>query len=149
MKKLGILTLLAIASFSIQAKDISPENVPTNVKAYVSKHYSKAKYIEWEYKSKKGYYEAEFKEEGREVKLRIDNSGKLIYSKEDILIKDIPSFATNYIKENYAGASILGANKKTSNGTTSYDVGIRFQNSRGYDRHRNIVFDNKGNVIKR
>lgn len=149
MKKILFLFIMAIASFSIQAKDILPENVPDKVKSYVSKHYSKVNNIEWEDKSKKGYYEAEFTYQGREIELKIDANGKLIASKEDILIKDIPSFATDYIKKNYKDAQILGANKKFENGSTTYSVGVRFENDKGRERHRNIVFDSKGNVIKR
>nr|WP_297169070.1 PepSY-like domain-containing protein [uncultured Dysgonomonas sp.] len=149
MKKVFFLMLMAIASFSIQAKDILPENVPANVKAYVSKHYPKATHVEWEDKSKKGYYEAEFRYEGREVELNISTSGTLISSKEDMLIKDIPSFVTDYVKKNYKNAQVLGANKRIQNGSTTYSVGIKFENDKGYDRHRNIVFDSKGNIIKR
>lgn len=149
MKKVLFLLAMVAGSFSIQAKDIHPENVPVKVKAYISKHYPHATNIEWDDKSKKGYYEAEFRYEGREVELEISIDGRLIESKEDILIKDIPSFATDYIRKNYKNAQILGANKKYENGAITYSVGIKFENSRGYDRHRNIVFDNKGNVIKR
>ncbi|MBF0574801.1 PepSY-like domain-containing protein [Dysgonomonas sp. GY617] len=149
MRKVFILLMMAVASFSIQAKDILPENVPAKVKSYVSKHYSKVNNIEWDDKSKKGYYEAEFRYQGREVELKIADNGTLIASKEDILIKDIPSFATDYIKKNYKDAQILGANKKYENGSTTYSVGVKFVNDRGHDRHRNIVFDSKGNLIKR
>ena len=149
MRKLASLLIVAFATLSIQAKDINPESVPTNVKSYVSKNYPKASYVKWEDKTKKGYYEAEFRIDGREVELDISTSGTLLKSKEDILIKDIPSFATNYINKNYSGAEILGANKKTENSATTYSVGIKFQNNKGYERHRNIVFDSKGNVIKK
>lgn len=149
MKKILILVMMALATFSTQAKDILPENVPAKVRAYVSKHYSEVNNIEWEDKTKKGYYEAEFRYEGREVELKIAENGTLIASKEDILIKDIPSFATEYIKKNYKDAQIIGANKKYENGSTTYSVGVKFRNDKGRDRHRNIVFDSKGNVIKK
>lgn len=149
MKKIFLLLIVAVAALSIQAKDILPENVPANVKSYVSKHYPKATNIEWDDKSKKGYYEAEFMYEGREVELDISTNGSLVSSKEDMLIKDIPSFATDYIKKNYKNAQVLGANKKFENGSTSYSVGIKYETDKGYSHHRNIVFDSKGNVIKR
>lgn len=149
MKKILFLFVMAIASFSIQAKDILSENVPAKVKSYVSKNYSKVNNIDWEDKSKKGYYEADFTYQGREIELKIDTNGKLIASKEDILIKDIPSFATDYIKKNYKDAQVLGANKRFENGSTTYSIGVKFENNKGRDRHRNIVFDSKGNVIKR
>jgi len=134
----------------MQAKDILAENVPANVRSYVSKNYPSADYVEWEMKDNGAYYKTEFKiDAGREAKVKIANNGQLISAKEDMLLKDIPSFATNFVKKNYDNATILGANKRIDNGGVSYDVGIRFQNNQGYDRHRNIVFDSKGNVIRR
>lgn len=149
MKKLAFLLIIAFTALNTQARDINPENVPANVKAYVKKNYPQASSVKWEDKTKKGYYEAEFRIDGREVELDISTKGTLLKSKEDILIKDIPSFATSYIDKNYKGSEILGANKKIENGATRYSVGIRFQNNDGYERHRNIVFDSKGNVIKK
>lgn len=149
MKKVGLFLIAVAFAFSVQAKDILAENVPANVKSYVSKNYPSANYVEWEMKDNGAYYKAEFKiDAGREAKVKIANDGQLISAKEDMLIKDIPSFATNYIKKNYKNATVLGANKRIDNGGVSYDVGIRFKNEEGYDRHRNIVFDSKGNVIK-
>lgn len=150
MKKLGLFLIAVIMTLSAQAKDIMAQNVPANVKAYITKNYPSANYIEWELKDNGAYYKAEFKMDGREAKVKISNTGKLISAKEDMLIKDIPSFATNYVKKNYNNAEILGANKNiNSSGDTTYNVGIRFVNERGYDRNRNIVFDSKGNVIRR
>lgn len=149
MKKLGLFLMAIAFTFSLQAKDILAENVPANVRSYLTKNYPSASYVEWELKDNGAYYKAEFKIDGREAKLKIANTGQLISAKEDMLIKDIPSFATNYIKQNYNNAEVLGANKRIDNGGVSYSVGIRFQNNSGYDRHRNIVFDSKGNVIKK
>lgn len=148
MKKLGLFLMAIAFTVSMYAKDVLAENVPANVRAYITKNYPSASYVEWELKDNGSYYKAEFKMDGREGKVKISNSGQLISSKEDMLIKDIPSFATNYIKKNYSGAQILGANKNIDSSGTTYDVGIKFQNNSGYDRHRNIVFDSKGNVIK-
>lgn len=148
MKKVFFLLMMAVAAISIQAKDILPENVPANVRSYVSKHYPKATHVEWEDKTKKGYYEAEFRYDGLEVELDIAPNGTLISSKEDILVKDIPSFAIDYAKKNYKNVQILGGHKRVQNGEVTYSVGIKFETNNGYDRHRNIVFDSKGNVIK-
>lgn len=150
MKKLGLFLIAVIFTLSLQAKDILAQNVPANVRAYISKNYPSANYIEWELKDNGAYYKAEFKMDGREAKVKISNNGKLISAKEDMLIKDIPPFATSYVKKNYNDAEILGANKSiNSSGETTYNVGIRFTNDRGYDRHRNIVFDSKGNLIRK
>lgn len=149
MKKLILFATGVLATLTIYAKDILPEQVPNAVRSYVTKHYPKANHVEWDDKSKKGYYEAEFKVDGREVELDIATNGTLLKSKEDILIKDIPANMVQYINKHYTEAEILGANKRVQNQSTSYSVGIRFTNRQGYERHRNIVFDSKGNVIKK
>lgn len=149
MKKITFILITFLASLSINAKDISPEQVPLKVREYVVKHYPKATHIEWDDKSKKGYYEAEFRVNGLEIELDIATNGTLIKSKEDILIKDIPTTIVNYINKNYKDAEILGAHKRYENGSVSYSVGVSFLNSSGYERHRNLVFDSKGNIIKK
>lgn len=149
MKKLHLFLASTFVALSVYSKDIPESAVPTNVKAYVSKNYSGIKGIEWEYKKKQDCYKAEFYVDGREIKLQINNSGQLVSSKEDMLIKDIPAFAVSYVRKNYPDAEILGANKKVDGGSTTYDVGIVFENKNGYTRHNNIVFDSKGNVIKK
>lgn len=149
MKKITLSLFAAMAALTTYAKDILPEQVPATVRSYVTKHYPKANYVEWDDKSKKGYYEAEFKIDGREVELDISTNGTLLKSKEDILIKDIPANIVQYINQNYKDAQILGANKRVQNQSTSYSVGVRFTNNQGYERHRNIIFDSNGNVIKK
>lgn len=149
MKRTILFAISSIIALSLYAKDVPESSVPANVKAYITQHYPEVKNIDWEYKKKQNYYEAEFYIDGREIELEIEASGSLRYSKEDMLIKDIPSFATSYISKNYPEAEILGANKKVQGNSVSYSVGIAFINKNGYTRHQNIVFDKNGNVIKK
>ncbi|MFT3993636.1 MAG: hypothetical protein QM660_04970 [Dysgonomonas sp.] len=141
---------LCLLSLSANAKDVPESSVPNEVKNYVSKNYPKAVGKEWKYKDKNDtyfYYKVEFEIDGREVELELDLSGKLLSSEEELLIKDTPSFAQDFVQKNYSGAEILGTKKKVNSGVTSYDVGIAFDKG-GHTRHRNIYFDSKGNVIK-
>lgn len=150
MKKIIFLLMAIVFTVtSVKAGSILQENVPVNVKSYVTKNYSSANYVKWDIKDNGAYYKAQFTIGGRDVKLKIQNNGTLISSKEDMLIKDIPSFATDYVSKNYRNAEVLGANKYVDAGNTTYSVGIRFDNSQGYERHRNIVFDSKGNLIRK
>ncbi|WP_128331806.1 PepSY-like domain-containing protein [Apibacter sp. HY039] len=152
MKKI-VFSLLSFLMFSLilLAKDIDESQVPKAVKDYVTKNYPNAVDKEWKYKDKDNtfyYYKVEFEVEGREVELELESNGKLISSKEELHIKDTPSFAKDYIKTNYPNATILGTKKKVERGVTTYDVGIVFNNHYGNIRHRNIYFDTKGNVMK-
>ncbi|MFR9166159.1 MAG: PepSY-like domain-containing protein [Dysgonomonas sp.] len=140
MKKIILLFSLIFITVNIYSSDIPESAVPAGVKSYITKHYPAAKNIEWEYKNKKDYYEAEFYLDGREIKLEIDSSGKLLYSKEDMFIKDIPAFATSYIKKNYPNTEILGANKRVKDGQTSYSVGVAILNKKGrYETPKHCV----------
>lgn len=148
MKKIVSFLFLSMILFSIQARDIDESAVPASVKAYVSKNYTNIQNVEWEYKKRNNYYKVEFDVDSREVKLEISPSGKLLYSKEDIDKNKIPDFVKSYIKKNYTDPEILSARKRMEDGEISYNVRISFRNSSGYLWHRNIVLDEKGNVLR-
>lgn len=148
MKRILVIVVSFIFILSVQAGGIAESAVPAEVKAYIAINYSKAKNIEWDYEKKNNSYEAEFYIDGREIDLEIAANGVLLKSKEDMLIKDIPDFAVSYIKKNYSDAEILGAHKRVDGSSVSYSVGI-VSLSTGSTKHRNIVFDSKGNVVKK
>jgi hypothetical protein len=148
MKKFAFLFIMAVAAFSIQAKDILPEHVPANVRAYFNKHYPNARDVEWNMKDRGAYYKVEFEINGEDGKLKITSDGKAFYVKEPISIKEVPSSITRYIKDNYDSADILKAKRKIEHGQTKYDIYVVFRSERGYTRHRNLIFDSKGNIIK-
>lgn len=151
VKKIITLNIFFIFIFICNAKDIKEENIPTNIRKYVTTHYPTASDIEWKYDSKRKFYKAKFElgNTDRDVKLEISSNGKLLYSKEDIPIESIPVNIKNYIKTNYDNAVILGGNKVYSNGSSSYDIGIVYRNIAGFKRHNNIIFDIRGNVIEK
>ena len=66
----------------------------------------------------------------------------------DVVLSALPEVDKEYLKKNYEGYKIMGANKITKKGIVKYDVGIVGKNSYGHKRHHNIYFDAKGNVVK-
>ena len=110
--------------------------------------YPEVKKIKWDFEEDENVYEAEFEINDLEYKLEITPEGKIVYSKEDLTIESIPDVIKEYLKKNYEGYKIMGANKITKKGIVKYDVGIVGKNSYGHKRHHNIYFDAKGNVVK-
>lgn len=149
IKKSLLLGLFSFAILFASAKDYPESSVPNNVKSYVNKNYPKRSDTKWKYEDDKGYYQAKFEVDGKDHKVQIDKKGNVLYSKEDMDAQNIPSNIRDHIRKNYKGAEILGANKKRENGNLYYDVGIVFKNDHGNKRHRNIVFDVRGNVVKK
>jgi len=152
MNRIVLIFVFVFAiSFNIKAKDIRESQVPAEVKAYVEKHYPAAGYKEWNYKNKNNtiyYYKVEFEVNGREVKLERSPNGKLISSKEELETKDIPAFISNYVEKNYPEAYLLSVKRKEDRGRIYYDAGIRYRNSWGNTRHRNIHFNSNGELMK-
>lgn len=147
-----ILMTLLMVTISANAKDIRENQVPENVKSYVTTNYPQAGNKKWEYKNKDNrsyYYRVEFKVNGREVRLELNEDGSLISSREEISDSEIPEFIKEYVQKNYSEVSILGVRKEMERGQTYYDVGVRFKNTNGHTRHRNIHFDTEGNLINR
>lgn len=145
------LLLFFVVILSVNAKDIKENNVPAIVRSYVAKTYPSATDKEWKYKDNKGkyYYKVEFLISGREVELEIDTDGKLLSSEEELPLKDAPASAVSYINKHYTDAVILGVKKKSEGTRVFFDIGIKYKNSYGNSRHRNIYFDKSGNVIKK
>lgn len=147
-----ILMTLLMVTISANARDIRENQVPEKVKSYVTTNYPQAGSRKWEHKNKDHrlyYYRVEFKVNGKEVRLELEEDGSLISSREEISDSEIPEFIREYVQKNYNEVSILGVRKETERGETHYDVGVRFKNSSGYTRHRNIHFDTEGNLINR
>lgn len=81
--KLFLITSLFF-TFGVQAQEYSSKNIPTVVHQEFAKHYPNMFAYEWEYKKKKGYFEAEFIDKGREMKAYFWPDGKWIQTKTEI-----------------------------------------------------------------
>ena len=148
MKKFVLLLVICVLGIQVFAGDIDEAQVPKVVKECVKQAYPEVKKIKWDFEEDENVYEAEFEINDLEYKLEITPEGKIVYSKEDLTIESIPDVIKEYLKKNYEGYKILGANKITKKGVVKYDVGIVGENSYGHKRHHNIYFDAKGNVVK-
>lgn len=120
--------------------------IPSTIISYLNQYYPEANKIEWEYEDDDKLYEAQFKIDGLEYKLKFTQEGILQYAKEDIRRSDIPQTIILYIQKEYKGYKILGANKLFINGAYIYDIGIKGKNMLGFTRHYNIHLDENGKL---
>lgn len=148
MKRTILIAVSLLMVFTISAKDVPESQVPASVKAYISKHYPKVKRVEWDFEEKKNYYEAEFYADGREVELKIAPDGTLLFSEEDLFIRDIPANLTDYIKKNYPGTEITDAKKKVESNAVTYSIRLLTITNKGASKYRTIVLTDKGDVLK-
>ncbi len=148
MKKLTTL-LCSLSFIPVFAGEIRESQIPEAVKAYVLKNYPEASNIKWDFDKDDLIYEADFKIKTMEYELEITPSGKLHASKEDISVSVLPRKVTEYIQANYPDYIILGANKNREHTAVTFDVGIKGKNKQGHIRHYNLVFNEKGEFIRR
>jgi len=149
MKKLILLSYILLASLLMQAKGFPESSVPQNVKSYVTNNYAQARNIEWDYDKKKDLYEAVFYINGMKIDLGISSSGSLNYSNENLQIKNIPANVASYIKSNHPDAEIQAGYKVVKEGATSYSIDLAIVDNKGKVSTKNLLFDDKGNVIKK
>lgn len=148
MKKSILILITLFTILTVSAKDVPDSQVPTDVKAYISQNYPKAKKIDWGYDEKKNHYSAEFFVDGREVKLEISSDGKLLFLEEDTFIRNLPANLATYIKQNYQGVEITDVKKKIENGLTTYSIRMLTITDKGASKYRTVVLSEKGDVIK-
>lgn len=142
MKKLIVLNILLMFTLLIQA-----DNIPDNVKDYVSKNYPKAKNIEWN-KGSKDSYKAVFYINGLKTELEVTSSGELSHSNEKIFNKDLPGFINTYVKNNYPDAEIQEGTKIVKGQSVTYNVEIVIIDKKGKMNNKTLSFDDKGNIKK-
>ncbi len=104
-----LVALCGLSATSAMAADLQPSQVPAQVRAVVEKMYPKAAFIEWEFDKEDGYYEAEFRNAGQDVDLKITPEGQMLYAKEDKSARDVPEAVRTAVLAKHPGARILDA----------------------------------------
>jgi hypothetical protein len=82
MKTLKIAAVMALASLSVNAQNLSADKVPTKVMADFQKNYPQAKDIEWEMKG--NYLQVEFDLGRYDHEISYDNAGKVVKVEKEI-----------------------------------------------------------------
>lgn len=148
MKKItGLLVMLfalSNISFAQKEKDDEKESkksiqVPSIVKAALSKKYPSATRVTWE--KENGNYEANWGGKGGEDNsVQFTPKGDFIEIVNVIPLSQLPAPVAGYIKSHYKGAKITEAGKVTdAKGKITYEAEVN---------HKDIHFDENGNFMK-
>ena len=138
MKKLFFVVVAAgIAGFSACGQKLQESKVPAAAKAAFEKKYPG---IKGSWDKEDANYEVNFKQEGKDMSMVIDQNGTIVETETDIPVTDLPKAVHDYVKEHYPGAKIKEAAKIVkANGDINYEAEVN---------HKDVVFDANGKFIK-
>jgi predicted acylesterase/phospholipase RssA len=140
MRKLSIIVLLTATSCTSFAQDISQKDVPAVVINTFQQKFSNQANVDWE--MKKGLYEAEFKVNGIEHNVYLDNTGKMVTYKQEITEIELPATVIATIKKYFSDYKLDEIEKYQEGITVTYKVKLE----KGKDE-RKVTFGSDGKVI--
>lgn len=134
-----MLSFMASAIFfSLNAQKLAVKNVPANVITSFQKLYPGITFS-WEKENDK--FEANFKKKSKTMSALFLSDGKLVETEVDIKPEALPAVVLNYISHNYKGIKVKEAAIITkASGEINYEAEIK---------GKDLIFDNKGNLIKK
>ena len=139
-----LIALCGLSAGSAMASDLQPSQVPAQVRAVLEKMYPQAANVEWDYDKDEVHYEADFKNAGGEVEIKVSPQGKLLYLKEDKAAGDIPEAVRTAVLTQHPQARILGANRILRDGQEWWDVGLKLDSG----RHLNVYSSPDGKSLR-
>jgi hypothetical protein len=135
MKKTIIMGIMAFAALTSQAQKTS---IPEAVKAKVTATYPKATGVKFEKEGKE--FEAEFKNEGKEMSILMNVQGNILETETDIAVSELPKNVQEYLTKNFKGKKIKEAAQIVdSKGMKKFEAEIG---------GKDYFFDEKGNLLK-
>ncbi len=143
MKNLSILMVVMLFVFAgsiyAQQKDLKvPENVS---KAFQTAH-PDATDVSWDKEGSN--YEANYKINGGDYSVVINDSGKILETETELKTSDLPAGVVKYINDNYSGYTLSGAAKIVdAKGNTKYEAEI----SKG-NKSKDVMFDQNGKPLQ-
>ncbi len=138
MKKAIALLLLCASCATSAPLEGEETNVPSAVKRSFDKTFPRAEHVAW---VKEGAeYEASFRQQKTSYSATFNAAGTLQATEKAILDYALPNRALDYLRKNYAGATIDEAAEITlADGTTNYEAEVK-----GVD----VMFDDRGGFLK-
>ena len=141
--KLFLLSIVSMSiSFASCSQDIAPSKVPSVVKNVVQAKYPAATNIDWE--KKNNLFEAEIGVDSSEVTVEIDQAGKIVRQKQDIVQNQLPAAILSAITSQYKDLAIDEVEKIEQGGTVYYQVELEAKGKKDVK----VVFDGNGTLQK-
>jgi uncharacterized membrane protein YkoI len=140
MKKIiGVLLLVMSLGAGLQAQEKEKHKTPTKeAKAGFEKKFPGVKDSKWEAEGTD--FEVKFKQGKKEMSAVFTTNGTLKETETVITANELPSLATTYIKQHYAGQKVTETAKiEKADGTVIYEAEIN---------KKDILFDVSGKFIK-
>lgn len=139
-----ISTIALCLGFTIaNAQDVKEAEVPANVKKGFSTKYPGSKVDQWEKEGTE--YEAEFHLNKVESSAVFSAEGNFKELEQEIKTTVLPKAATDYCTKNYVGYKLSEAAKITD---AAGKVTFEAEMEKGKE-HFDVIFDDKGNFIKK
>lgn len=120
MRVLFIAGLFAALSLQACGQKVNSGKVPSVVVNTLSARYNTATDIDWE--KKKSHYEAEFTLNDKELEVQIDQAGKILVEKSDILANELPAAVTAALQSSYKDYQVDDAHRLDRGGVVYYQV---------------------------
>ncbi|MDH3256774.1 MAG: PepSY-like domain-containing protein [Nitrospinota bacterium] len=122
----GVLLILIVAmnGCALFSKEVKLEDVPPAAQAVIQTHTSGGtiEKITCEKEEGKHFYKVEYKKDGREFELQVDDDGKVLETEEILAMEDLPPAVLETVKAESAGGEIKELALETENGNTFYEV---------------------------
>jgi hypothetical protein len=138
--KRAIFILLGMSMlWGVNAQDLKSGDVPSVVKAALSKKFPAASRVSWE--KEKGNYEANWGgKSGEDNSAQFTPAGDFVEIVRNIPIAALPPGVHSYLRIHYQGARIREAGRVTdAAGTVSYEAEIK---------GKDLLFDLQGNFLR-
>ncbi|GEO07471.1 hypothetical protein AAE02nite_51350 [Adhaeribacter aerolatus] len=126
MKAFLFAAILCSSGLVACSQDVNPKKVPALVKNALQLKFPDAVDIEWE-KHKK-LFEADYDVAATEYAALIDASGKIIMTKKEILVTELPAAISATIQKNFADYEVNDLEQIEKDGAIFYQVELEKRN---------------------
>ena len=116
--------LMALNGCALFSKEVKLDDVPTAPQATIQSQTSGGtiEKITCEKEDGKHFYKVEYKKDGREFELQVDDEGKVLETEEILSMEDLPPAVVETVKAESAGGEIKELALETEDGKTFYEV---------------------------
>jgi len=119
-----LVLLMTLNGCALLSKEVKLEDVPSASQAVIQSHTSGGtiEKITCEKEEGKHFYKVEYKKDGREFELQVDDDGKVLETEEILAMEKLPPAVLETVKAESAGGEIKELALETEDGKTFYEV---------------------------
>lgn len=141
----ALLLVTGVLAASCNSQDIATDKVPAVVINALTAQFPDAVGTEWE--KKDAVYEADFdRQDGTDVTVQIDASGKVLMQKKELPLTTIPAALQNGITSQYKDFNIEEVEAVEKEGTVYYQVELDGKGLKGL-KDKKLVFAADGQEV--